>query len=271
MWNYPTIDPVALNLGFAQIHWYGLMYLLGFLGFLLLGNQEAKKSKFWNKDLVSDFVFYGSLGVILGGRLGYIIFYDLDHHLQNPIAILQVWNGGMSFHGGMLGVTLAMFWFAYKKMKVSVFVVADFVSIMVPIGLFFGRIGNFINGELWGKISTDSNSIFVMKVYDHQLGEIVTKYPTQLLEAFLEGLVLFIILYAFSRKKKPLGSITGLFLGLYGTFRFIAEFYRVPDQQLGYLLWDWLTMGQVLSLPMVIIGFAMVVWAYSQNKKEGNK
>lgn len=268
MWTYPNFDPVALDLGFAQIHWYGLMYLLGFLGFLLIGSHESKKSKHWNKELVSDFLFYGAVGVILGGRIGYVLFYDLAAYVDDPIRIFQVWKGGMSFHGGMLGVTLAMFWFAYKKMHVSIFVVADFVSLLVPIGLFFGRIGNFINGELWGKIATDSNSIFVMKVYDYELASLVTKYPTQLLEAFLEGFLLFIILYVYTRQPRPLGSVTGLFLGLYGVFRFYVEFYRVPDEQLGYLMWDWLTMGQILSLPMIIIGFGMVIWSYKMSAKK---
>ncbi len=264
MWTYPTIDPVALDLGFAQIHWYGIMYLLGFLGFLLLGSQESKKSKHWNKDLVSDFLFYGALGVIIGGRLGYILFYDLENYLENPMAILQVWKGGMSFHGGMLGVTLAMFWFAYKKMKVSIFVVSDFVAVLVPIGLFFGRIGNFINGELWGKVAIDQSSIFAMKVIDISTDSLIAKYPTQLLQAFLEGFVLFVVLYIYTRKNRPLGAVTGLFLGLYGIFRFYVEFYRTPDAQLGYLMWDWVTMGQVLSLPMIIVGFAMVIWAYKK-------
>lgn len=267
MWNYPAINPVAFDLGFAQIHWYGLMYLLGFLGFLLLGNQESKKSPHWNKELVSDFLFYGALGVVLGGRLGYIVFYDLDTYIQNPSAILQIWQGGMSFHGGMLGVTLAMFWFAYKKMQVSIFVISDFVAVLVPIGLFFGRIGNFINGELWGKVVADQNSVFAMQVYHAGIDATVARYPTQLLQAFLEGFLLFIILYIYTRKSRPLGSVTGLFLGLYGLFRFFVEFYREPDAQLGYLMWDWLTMGQVLSIPMIIVGIGLVVWAYKQDKK----
>ena len=266
MWTYPSIDPIALDLGSFQIHWYGLMYLLGFLGFWLYGNLKAKNSPYWNKDLVSDFLFYGALGVILGGRLGYILFYDLAHYLEAPLDVLKVWQGGMAFHGGLIGVIVAIIWFAYKKMKVSVFVVADFIVPAVPIGLFFGRIGNFINGELWGKVATDPNSIFAMKVYDPKLNEIVAKYPTQLLEAFLEGLVLMIILMVYSLKKRPLGAASGLFLMLYGLFRFYVEFYRVPDEQLGYLMWDWLTMGQILSLPMILIGAAMVFWAYHREK-----
>lgn len=266
MWNYPTIDPVALDLGILQIHWYGLMYLAGFVAFWLYGNFKAKTSPYWTKDLVSDFLFYGAIGVILGGRIGYILFYDFAHYLEQPLDVFKVWQGGMAFHGGMMGVVIAMFWFAYKKMQVSVFVVADFVAPAVPIGLFFGRIGNFINGELWGKVAEDQTSFWAMKVYDPKLGEVVAKYPTQLLEAFLEGLVLLIILIVFSMKKRPLGSIAGLFLMFYGVFRFYVEFYRVPDEQLGYLLWDWLTMGQILSLPMILIGAGMVAWAYHRQK-----
>lgn len=267
MWNYPEIDPVALALGPVQIHWYGLMYLLGFLGFWLLGTREAKRSKDWTADYVSDFLFYGALGVMIGGRVGHILFYDLVFYIDNPLAVFKVWQGGMSFHGGLLGVTLAMFWFARKKMNVSILVVSDFVALMVPIGLFFGRIGNFINGELWGKVVDSPGSILTMRVYDSQIGQVVSKYPTQLLQAFLEGLVLLVVLYAYTRKKRALGSVTGLFLGLYGFFRFLVEFYRVPEEPLGYLMWNWVTMGQVLSLPMIIIGFGMVVWANKRHNK----
>lgn len=266
MWTYPSIDPVVLDLGFLQIHWYGLMYLAGFLGFWLYGNYKAKTSQYWNKELVSDFLFYGALGVILGGRIGYIVFYDLSHYLETPLDVFKVWQGGMAFHGGLIGVMIAMFWFAYRRMKVSVFVVADFVVPAVPIGLLFGRIGNFINGELWGKVASDPQSIFAMKVFDPQLNAVIAKYPTQLLEAFLEGLVLLTILFIFTMKKRPLGSVSGVFLMLYGVFRFFVEFYRVPDEQLGYLLWDWLTMGQILSLPMIFIGAALFGWAYYKDK-----
>lgn len=258
MWTYPEIDPVALSLGPVQIHWYGLMYLAGFAFFWLYGSYKAKTSGHWTKELVGDFLFYGALGVILGGRIGYILFYDLAHYLDYPLDVFQVWKGGMAFHGGLIGVTIAMFLFA-RKMKVSVFVVADFVAPMVPVGLFFGRIGNFINGELWGSTTTSS---WGMKVFDPNLNQVVIKYPSQLLEAFLEGLVLFIILMIYSRKARPAGAVSGAFLAFYGAFRFYVEFFRMPDQQLGYLLWDWLTMGQVLSIPMVLIGIGLVVWAY---------
>lgn len=258
MWTYPEIDPVALNLGFLQIHWYGLMYLAGFAFFWLYGGYQAKSSAHWNKQLVGDFLFYGALGVILGGRIGYILFYDLAHYIEHPLTVFQVWKGGMAFHGGLLGVIVAMFLFA-RKMNVSVLVVSDFVAPLVPAGLFFGRIGNFINGELWGAVTT---SPLGMKVYDPALNQVVLKYPTQLLEALLEGLVLFIILVVYRRGNRPLGAVSGLFLGFYGVFRFLVEFFRMPDAQLGYLLWGWVTMGQILSLPMILFGFAMVVWAY---------
>lgn len=265
MWTYPQIDPVALDLGFFQIHWYGLMYLFGFLSFWLYGRFQAKTDPYWTKTLVEDFVFYGALGVILGGRIGYILFYDFAHYLEQPLDVFKVWQGGMSFHGGLLGVIVAMFWFAYRKMQVSVFVVSDFVAPMVPFGLLFGRIGNFINGELWGKVA-DNASLFTMRVWDAKLNEVVAKYPTQLLEAFLEGILLFVLLFMFTRKQRPLAAVSGAFLMLYGLFRFYVEFYRVPDEQLGYLLWSWVTMGQLLSLPMILIGGGMMIWAYHRQK-----
>lgn len=263
MWQYPEIDPVALAIGPLTIHWYGLMYLAGFAMFYLVGAWKAKRHPVWNAEMVSDFLFYGALGVILGGRIGYILFYDFAHYIEAPLDVLKVWQGGMSFHGGLLGVTIAMFAFAHKT-KQSVFEVADFVAPMVPFGLLFGRIGNFINGELWGRVTTHTDSFFTMQVYDPVLQKVVTKYPSQLFEAFLEGLVLLIILMIYSAKPRPVGAVAGLFLAGYGVFRFIVEFWRVPDEQLGYLAWDWLTMGQVLSTPMILAGIGLIVWAYRQ-------
>lgn len=268
MWTYPSIDPVVFSLGPLQVHWYGLMYLAGFSLFYFYGSLKAKQPRYapyWGGERVSDFLFYGALGVILGGRLGYILFYDFAQYVQDPLAIFKVWQGGMSFHGGLLGVTLAMFWFAHKTQQ-SVFKVADFVAPMVPFGLFFGRIGNFINGELWGKVASDANSFFAMKVYDPVYHNTLVKYPTQLLEALLEGVLLFIILALYARKPRPDGSVAGLFLVGYGVFRFIVEFWRVPDSQLGYLALGWLTMGQLLSLPMVLIGAGLMAWAYRKAK-----
>ena len=254
MWQYPDINPVALDLGFFQIHWYGLMYLIAFVLGWGYAVWRAKNREDWHTELVSDLLFYIAMGVILGGRIGYILFYDLAYYFSNPAAILEVWQGGMSFHGGLLGVTLAMWLFAHKTEK-SLFEVADFVAPLIPIGLLTGRIGNFINGELWGKVT---DSPLGMLVFDPQLQQMVTKYPTQLLQALLEGLVLFTILYLYTQKQRPAGSVAGLFLVGYGVFRFIAEFYRMPDAQLGYLAWDWLTMGQVLSLPMVFVGLLLM-------------
>lgn len=271
MWTYPTLNPIALDLGFIQIHWYGLMYLAGFLGFWIYGTLRSRRDPHWDQNLVSDFLFYGALGVILGGRIGYILFYDLPHYIDQPLDVFKVWQGGMSFHGGLLGVIIAIYLFAYWRMKVSVFVVSDFIVPAVPIGLFFGRIGNFINGELWGKVAEDPNHFLAMKVFDPVLNAWVAKYPTQLFEALLEGLVLFVILLWFSSKPRPLGAVSGLFLMGYGFFRFLVEFYRMPDPQLGYLLWGWVTMGQILSLPMILVGAAIFAWAYSRSKTPNTK
>ncbi len=254
MWQYPDINPVALDLGFFQIHWYGLMYLIAFVLGWGYGIWRSRSRKDWHAEMVSDLLFYIAMGVILGGRIGYIVFYDLAYYLSTPLAIFEVWQGGMSFHGGLIGVTLAMWLFA-RKTKKSLFEVADFVAPLIPIGLLTGRIGNFINGELWGKV-TDSS--LGMSVYDPALQAVVQKYPTQLLEALLEGLVLFVILAVYSSKPRKPGAIAGLFLVGYGLFRFLVEFYRMPDPQLGYLAWDWLTMGQVLSLPMIVVGLILM-------------
>lgn len=264
MWTYPNIDPVALALGPVAIHWYGLMYVIGFASAWFLGLQRAKTSDIWTKDRVGDLLFYCAVGVVLGGRFGYVLFYDFAGFVANPLTLLMIWQGGMSFHGGLLGVILGMGLFA-RKLKFTFFTVADFVAPLVTIGLFAGRIGNFINGELWGKIT---DSPLGMWVYDPTLNEIVQKYPTQLLQALLEGLVLFILLWWYSSKPRPVGAVSGLFLAAYGVFRIIAEFFRQPDSHLGYLAWGWLTMGQVLSIPMIMFGVAFMVWAYKKQFKD---
>jgi phosphatidylglycerol:prolipoprotein diacylglycerol transferase len=270
MWSYPEIDPVALALGPIAIHWYGLMYVIGFAAAWFLGLVRAKKSDVWDKDKVSDLLFYCALGVVLGGRFGYVLFYDFSGFIANPLSLFMVWQGGMSFHGGLIGVTIGMWLFA-RKLKISLFSVADFVAPLVTIGLFAGRIGNFINGELWGKIT---DSPLGMWVYDPVLNETVQKYPTQLLQAFLEGLVLFVLLWWYSSKPRPAGSVAGRFLIAYGVFRIVAEFFRMPDAHIGYLAGSWLTMGMVLSLPMILIGLGLMGWAYRQApglKKGKNK
>ena len=254
--TYPQINPVALDFGFIQIHWYGLMYLLAFVSVYFLANARAKQSDDWTKQQIEDMVFFGAIGAVLGGRIGYVLFYNLGHFIEQPLSIIAIHNGGMSFHGGFLGVLLAMFLFNQKHHK-TFFNTMDFVAPLVPLGLGFGRLGNFINNELWGKI-TDSP----LAMYIPQEG--VSRYPSQLYEAFLEGLLLFIILWLFSKKARPLMSVSALFLIFYGTFRFIIEFVRLPDAHLSYLAFGWVTMGQILSFPMVIFGIYLLYKAYNK-------
>ena len=254
--NYPDINPIAIDLGFVQIYWYGFMYLLAFIIAYLLANSRAKKSNTWNAKQIEDMIFYGAIGVVLGGRLGYMLFYNLPSFIADPLIILSVQDGGMSFHGGFLGVLLAMFLFN-KKYNKSFFITMDFVAPLVPLGLGFGRIGNFINGELWGA-PTDS----VLGMYIASEG--ISRYPSQLYEATLEGLVLFLILWIYSKKPRPLMSISALFLIYYGAFRFIIEFVRMPDAHIGYIAFDWLTMGQALSAPMIVFGVYLL---YRANKR----
>ncbi len=266
MLTYPNIDPVALSLGPLKIHWYGLMYLVGFGAAWWLGRVRARApngtranvpNSGWTAEQVSDMIFYGALGAVLGGRLGYILFYDLPTYLDNPFKMLKIWEGGMSFHGGMLGVLVATWLFGRKTGK-SFFQVTDFLAPLVPIGLGAGRIGNFINGELWGKVTDVSWAM----VFPH--GGALPRHPSQLYQALLEGLIFFLILWLYSRKPRPTMAVSGLFLLCYGVFRFVVEFVREPDQQLGYLAFGWLTMGQVLSAPMIVGGIGLLIWAYSR-------
>jgi len=255
--TYPNINPIALDLGFVQIYWYGLMYLLAFLAAYLLANYRSKQLNNWNKQQIEDMIFYGAIGVVVGGRLGYMLFYNLPNFLFDPLSIFAIQGGGMSFHGGFLGVLLAM-WLFNRKYNKTFFITMDFVAPLVPLGLGFGRLGNFINGELWGKVTTSPLGMYIQE-------QGVSRFPSQLYEAFLEGLVLFFILWVFSSKPRPTMSVSALFLIFYGLFRFIIEFVRVPDVQLGYLAFDWLTMGQVLSAPMVVLGIYLL---YRANKQK---
>ena len=256
MLPYPQIDPVAIALGPLKIHWYGLMYLVGIGGAWLLASRRLKGfDPSWSKEKLSDLVFWVAMGVILGGRLGYALFYDLSAYLAEPLKILRVWEGGMSFHGGLIGVMLATWLFGRRNGK-SFFQLMDFIAPLVPIGLGAGRIGNFINAELWGKV-TDVPWAMVFPN-----GGPDPRHPSQLYQFALEGVALFVILWLYSRKPRPTMAVSGLFAICYGIFRFIVEFVRVPDAQLGYLAWNWLTMGQVLCLPMILGGIGLMVWAY---------
>lgn len=257
----PDIDPVAIQLGPIAVRWYGLMYLAGFLFAMWVANREADKpDNNWSRADVSDLLFYGFLGVILGGRIGYVMFYQFEMFLADPIYLVKIWMGGMSFHGGLIGVVIAIAWFARKKQK-RILEVGDFVAPIVPFGLGAGRLGNFINGELWGRVSDVPWAIVF------PTGGPLPRHPSQLYEFFLEGIVLYILLAVFSRFKPPQGALSGLFLLGYGTFRFIIEFFRQPDEHLGLLTLN-MSMGQMLSLPMMIIGALFIGRAYHKQRVE---
>ncbi|WP_027896550.1 prolipoprotein diacylglyceryl transferase [Zestomonas thermotolerans] len=257
MLPYPQIDPVAFALGPLKIHWYGLMYLVGIGGaWWLAARRLSAFDARWSREKLSDLVFWVAMGVILGGRLGYVLFYDLSAYLHDPLKVLRVWEGGMSFHGGLLGVMFATWLFGRRNGK-GFFELTDFIAPLVPIGLGAGRIGNFINAELWGK-ATDLPWAMVFPTDPQQLA----RHPSQLYQFALEGVALFAILWIYSRKPRPTMAVSGLFALCYGIFRFIVEFVRVPDAQLGYLAFGWLTMGQVLCLPMVLGGLILMLWAY---------
>lgn len=252
---HPDFDPVALRLGPLQVRWYGLMYLVGFLtGWYLGRKRAARPGSGWTPLMMDDLVTWCVLGLVLGARLGYVLFYDLGVYLRDPLAIVQIWQGGMSFHGGLIGLCLVV-WFFGRKHGKSFLEVADFLAPLGPPGLLAGRIGNFINGELWGAPTTLP---WGMVFSDPRAGG-VPRHPSQLYEAGLEGVVLFTVLWWFSSKPRPRGAVTGLFLTLYGLFRFLVEFVREPDPQLGYLAFGWLTMGQVLSLSMLPFGLWLLL------------
>lgn len=245
--QFPTIDPVIVQLGPFALRWYGVMYLLGFLiGYLVIRQLADKRQLPLNRDGQSDLLFYCVLGVILGGRLGYVLFYNAGYYLQHPLQIFSVWEGGMSFHGGLLGVVVAAVLFSWRR-KLPLLLLGDILVTASALGLGLGRIGNFINGELWGRVTTLPWGM-VFPAAGPEL-----RHPSQLYEAILEGLVLFLILWWLHRRQAPHGVPFFSFFLLYGSFRFAIEFFRQPDAHLGFL-WAGATMGQVLSLPMILIG-----------------
>ncbi|CCQ10731.1 Prolipoprotein diacylglyceryl transferase [Pseudoalteromonas luteoviolacea B = ATCC 29581] len=254
-WQFPEIDPIIFSIGPLSVRWYGLMYLIGFVFAMWYANREAEKpGSTWTKDQVSDLLFYGMLGVILGGRIGYVLFYQFNYFLDNPMYLFRVDQGGMSFHGGALGVIFAIFIFAWRNKK-SILSVGDFVVPLVPVGLLAGRIGNFINGELWGR-TTDVSWAVIFPT-----GGPVGRHPSQLYEAFFEGLVLFVMLVWYKKQVRPAGSIAGLFLLGYGVFRFAIEYFREPDAHIG-LYGGIISQGQILSLPMIVAGLGLMIWAH---------
>ena len=255
----PQIDPIAISLGPIDIRWYGLMYLVGFAFAFWMANRQCDRSNgVWTREQASDLLFYGFMGVILGGRAGYVFFYQFPQFLDNPLYLFRIWEGGMSFHGGVVGVVSAIIFYALKN-KRSILSVGDFIVPLLPVGLGAGRIGNFINSELWGRVTDSPFGIIFPNA------GLYPRHPSQLYEFALEGVVLFIMLVVFARKPRPAGSIAGLFLLGYGVFRIIVEFAREPDAHLGFLTFG-LTMGQILSLPMVIAGIALIAYGYSHKK-----
>lgn len=264
MLMYPQIDPVAIQLGPIAIHWYGLTYLAAFGLFLWLGNLRLKHPPFnrlqgsaqWQRRDVEDLLFYGVVGVIVGGRLGYCLFYKPAYYLGHPLEIFAIWQGGMSFHGGLLGVIVAMVVFAKVRQR-SWLQVIDFVAPCVPTGLAAGRVGNFINGELWGRVAAAD---LPWAMVFPQSGSMLPRHPSQVYQFLLEGLLLFIILWLYARKERKPGQVGAAFLIGYGFFRFVAEYFREPDEYLGLLSFG-MSMGQWLCLPMMLGGVVLWVWA----------
>ena len=271
------IDPIAVSLPFWPhgIHWYGLMYVLAFAAAWWLGQRRLRAGRLpgIDENAYGDLLFYGMLGVLLGGRIGYVLFYDLPAFLADPLMLFNVRGGGMSFHGGLLGVMAAGWWWC-RKHRMHWFDVMDFVAPLVPLGLGFGRIGNWIGGELWGRVTDSPLGVVFPRALPaeyanlpveqlrvlHAQGvlEPFARYPSQLLQALLEGLVMFAVLWWFSAKPRPRFAVSGMFALLYGVFRIVAEFFRQPDAQYGYLAFGWLTMGMVLSLPLVALGLVFL-------------
>ncbi|MEN0614804.1 prolipoprotein diacylglyceryl transferase [Klebsiella indica] len=284
--HFPDFDPVIFSIGPVSLHWYGLMYLVGFIFAMWLATRRANRpGSGWTKNEVENLLYAGFLGVFLGGRIGYVFFYNLPLFLEDPLYLFRVWDGGMSFHGGLIGVILVMIIFA-RRTKRTFFQVSDFIAPLIPFGLGAGRLGNFINGELWGRV--DPNFHYAMIFPGSRAEDLallpshpewqslfdtygaLPRHPSQLYELALEGVVLFLILNLFIRKPRPTGSVSGLFLIGYGLFRIIVEFFRQPDAQFTGAWVQYISMGQILSIPMVLAGIIMMVWAYRCRPQQQN-
>lgn len=256
MLNYPQFDPIALRIGFIKVHWYGIMYLVGIgMGWALALHRAKLPWNKWHSEEIADLIFYIALGVIIGGRVGYMLFYQFPDLISHPLDVFKTWQGGMSFHGGLLGVMIAIWVFCRFKHR-AYWATIDFVTPFLPIGLGAGRLGNFINGELWGRVSHLPWAMVFPGAGP------APRHPSQLYEFLLEGVVLFIILWVYSKKPRPAGAVAGLFGLTYGVFRFLIEFVRQPDPQLGFVAFGWMTRGQELCIPMIIIGAGLLIWAY---------
>jgi len=292
---HPQFDPIAVSLGPLHVRWYGLMYLVAFLLFVALGKSRARNNTFlgWAPNEVDDLLFYGALGVVLGGRLGYVVFYKLSYYLGHPLEIAYIWQGGMSFHGGFIGVLVAL-WLFGRKTRRTFWQIGDFVAPLVPTGLAAGRLGNFINGELWGRVTApdapwamlfpqaraedmaavEANPALKESLmpyldrFDHLQYFALPRHPSQLYQFALEGLTLFAILWLYTRKPRPVAAASALFLTGYGLFRFIAEYGREPDSFLGFVAFN-LSMGQLLSLPMIAIGIGVRIWSHRKKQTVG--
>lgn len=267
------IDPIAFSLGPVKVHWYGLMYLAAFVSAWWLGRLRIRAGRLpgVNMEGFSDLLFYSMLGVVLGGRIGYMLFYAFGDFLANPLLLFKVWDGGMSFHGGLLGVLAAAWWWS-RKARLHFFDTMDFVAPLVPLGLGFGRVGNFVGGELWGKFTEAGWGVIfphapelanvppaqIQAQYAAGALDKFARHPSQLYEAALEGLAMFAALWLFSLKPRRRYAVSGLFALLYGVFRFAVEFVRVPDAPIGYLAFHWLTMGQILSAPLILLGLILL-------------
>ena len=260
MLNHPNFDPVLIAIGPLNIHWYGVMYLIGFAAAWWLAQRRTRLAHCpLQREHVDDLIFYGALGVVLGGRFGYVLFYNFDQFLAQPLWLFKVWEGGMAFHGGLLGVIVAM-WLYARRIGVAFGDLLDNVAPLVPIGLGMGRLGNFIGQELWGRAADLPWAVVFPKDPSG-----LARHPSQLYQAALEGLLLFVIVYTFARQPRPRWAVGAVFVMSYGCFRFIVEFFRQPDGHIGFDLFGWLTRGQLLSLPMIVGGLLLLVWAYRRN------
>jgi phosphatidylglycerol:prolipoprotein diacylglycerol transferase len=263
MLTYPSIDPVAFTIGPLTVHWYGIMYLLAFATAWTLAVRRTRQP--WSPikaSQVEDLIVYGALGVVIGGRLGYAFFYNFDAWMHDPLWVFRIWEGGMAFHGGLLGVILSIYYYC-RRIQVSFFATLDFITPLVPLGLGFGRLGNFIGQELWGR-ATDVSWGMVFPRDPEQL----VRHPSQLYQACLEGLVLFLIVFWFSRKPRPRLATGAVFILFYGIFRFVVEFVRQPDAHIQTMVFGWMTRGQILSIPMVLVGVGVLVYVYRTDTQQ---